>query len=235
MSALRGDRAEIAPLKGIVFDCDGVMIDSRAANAEFYNRILRYFGLPPLTPEQEAYTYMATARQAMEYITPPELHGQLDYVCAHVVVYQRDIFPMLTLMPQFREFADAMLREGLRLGVNTNRVGGGMGRILRRFDLEALFDPVVTADQAAPKPSPEGLELILHRWACAPEEMLFVGDSPHDMAAAAAAGVRFAAFGNPGLRAGIAVASYAELEDRVRSMLAVPPAGGMRAGQTAAC
>ena len=41
-------------LGGVIFDCDGVMINSRAANDEFYNRVLAYFGLPPLTPEQEA-------------------------------------------------------------------------------------------------------------------------------------------------------------------------------------
>lgn len=38
-------------LRGVIFDCDGVMIDSRAANDEFYNRVLAYFGLPPMTPE----------------------------------------------------------------------------------------------------------------------------------------------------------------------------------------
>lgn len=48
-------------LRGVIFDCDGVMIDSRAANDEFYNRVLAYFGLPPMTPEQEAYSFMATS------------------------------------------------------------------------------------------------------------------------------------------------------------------------------
>ena len=57
-------------LTGIIFDCDGVMIDSRAANAIFYNKVLAALGLPPLTPEQDAYTFMATARQALEYIVP---------------------------------------------------------------------------------------------------------------------------------------------------------------------
>lgn len=36
-------------LTGIIFDCDGVMIDSRAANAIFYNKVLAALGLPPLT------------------------------------------------------------------------------------------------------------------------------------------------------------------------------------------
>ena len=64
-------------LTGIIFDCDGVMIDSRAANAIFYNKVLAALGLPPLTPEQDAYTFMATARQALEYIVPPEMHQRM--------------------------------------------------------------------------------------------------------------------------------------------------------------
>ena len=35
-------------IAGVIFDCDGVMIDSRAANNVFYNRVLAYFGLPPM-------------------------------------------------------------------------------------------------------------------------------------------------------------------------------------------
>ena len=31
-------------LTGIIFDCDGVMIDSRAANAIFYNKVLAALG-----------------------------------------------------------------------------------------------------------------------------------------------------------------------------------------------
>lgn len=203
-------------LKGVIFDCDGVMIDSRAANAEFYNRILQHFGLPPLTVEQEAYTFMATARQAMEYITPPEYHPLLDEVCRNVVVYRRDIFPLLTLMPGFLPFVDELRDKKVQLGVNTNRVGGGMQRILDKFSLPAYFNPVVTADDAAPKPSPAGLELILRQWHCAPDEVLFVGDSPHDKAAAAGAGVCFAAFGNAELTGDITAADYSALAQGLR-------------------
>ncbi|WP_366912885.1 HAD hydrolase-like protein, partial [uncultured Desulfovibrio sp.] len=55
-------------LGGVIFDCDGVMINSRAANEQFYNRVLAYFDLPPMTPEQEAYSFMATAGQALRHI-----------------------------------------------------------------------------------------------------------------------------------------------------------------------
>lgn len=33
-------------IAGVIFDCDGVMIDSRTANNIYYNRVLAWFGLP---------------------------------------------------------------------------------------------------------------------------------------------------------------------------------------------
>ena len=39
-------------LTGIIFDCDGVMVDSRDVNIGYYNLLLREVGKPPITPEQ---------------------------------------------------------------------------------------------------------------------------------------------------------------------------------------
>ena len=33
-------------LAGVIFDCDGVIVDSRESNNAFYNRVLEYFNLP---------------------------------------------------------------------------------------------------------------------------------------------------------------------------------------------
>jgi len=35
----------------VIFDCDGVLFDSREANTVFYNHILSEFQLPPMTEE----------------------------------------------------------------------------------------------------------------------------------------------------------------------------------------
>ena len=37
-------------IAGIVFDCDGVLFESRAANLAYYNTILEAFGAPPVDP-----------------------------------------------------------------------------------------------------------------------------------------------------------------------------------------
>lgn len=207
-------------LDGVIFDCDGVMINSRAANDEFYNRVLACFGLPPMTPEQEAYSFMATAGQTLRHILPERLHGDIDRVTRDEVNYQRDILPLLRLMPGFREFAEGLRARGVRMAIATNRTEQGMQRVLDFFALPSYFDPVVTASNSAPKPSPEGVLRICAAWGVQPSGVLFVGDSPHDKQAAEAAGATFAAFNGGGLQGRIVAPDFAALERALASALA---------------
>ena len=66
------ERTFPAGLSGLIFDCDGVMVDSRDVNIGYYNLLLREVGKPPITPEQAGYVQMSTAKEALEYIFSPE-------------------------------------------------------------------------------------------------------------------------------------------------------------------
>ena len=45
------ERTFPAGLSGLIFDCDGVMVDSRDVNIGYYNLLLREVGKPPIPPE----------------------------------------------------------------------------------------------------------------------------------------------------------------------------------------
>lgn len=198
-------------LNGVIFDCDGVLIDSRIANAEYYNRVLAALHLPPLTDEQEAFTYMATADEALAYITPVELQPRLQDICRNSVNYMRDIMPLIRLEDGVLDFLHFLTGRGLRCAVHTNR-SGGMAVVVDTFGLHPYFDPVVTALTVKPKPAPDGVHYIVQHWQTRPEQVLFVGDSNNDAQAALGGGVYFAAYRNPHLQANIQVQSYQELE-----------------------
>ena len=212
-------------LGGVIFDCDGVMIDSRESNNVFYNRVLDYFNLPPMTMEQENYCFMATSLQALLHIVPPHLHDQIDYVTSNVVVYRRDIMPMLRLQPGFLDFINDLRGRGVRMAVHTNRKFDGIQTVLDIFSLPSYFNPVVAADTAAPKPSPEGARRICATWQCPPERVLFVGDSEHDKQAASGAGVIFAAFNGGSLQGHITAADFKSLGNALAD--ALPPVANL--------
>ena len=214
-------------IRGVAFDCDGVMISSVEANREFYNRILAHYGLPPMTPEQEDYAFMATSRQALVRILPERLHGDIPRMGREIVDYRTEIMPYVKLYPGFLDFAAHLDRHGIRMAVLTNRTRGGMQAVLDFFSLPSYFNPVVTASSGFSKPDPGGALLILSQWGLAPEEVVYVGDSEVDRLTAERAGVLFAALHSPG-RGGpcgdVVAESYAELLERLAPLMNIPSA-----------
>ncbi len=198
-------------LKGIIFDCDGVIINSRAANTMYYNKILEALGLPPLTAEQEAFTFMATVRGAFEYIVPKELHGELVKVYKTVVNYQRDIMPHIELEEDFLSFITWLKAKNIKMAVHTNRFDG-MPAVLDNFKLHGFFDPVITAADVTPKPDPAGITKILEQWQTTKNTVFFVGDSSNDQQAATAGEVSFIGYKDQALDACLNVDSFALLQ-----------------------
>ena len=203
-------------LGGIIFDCDGVMIESRAANIHFYNRILECFGLPHMRPEQEDFAHMASSRQVLEHLLPQDCLDRLGPVVQREISYKRDILPRITLMPGFVDFALAMHRDyGLRLAISTNRTTEGVQDVLDYFSLPAIFSPVMTASNCRPKPLPDAALGICREWNETPERVLMVGDSQSDRDAARAAGVPFCAFANQALDGDVKALTFADLREQL--------------------
>ena len=198
-------------IRGVIFDCDGVLIDSRSANITYYNKLLEAVGRPPMSPAQEEFVHMASERQAVAHILPPDAVACYDQVAAKVP-YKQVVLPLLTLESGVRETLLWLRASGVRLAVHTNR-GSGMWDLLEKFALREVFDPVMTVELVAPKPSSEGVRRILDAWNMGPDAVVFVGDSLADARAAAGESVPFVAFKNPELQACANSAGFQELRE----------------------
>ena len=196
---------------GLIFDCDGVMIDSLQANRYFYNQILAWFGREELSPEEEKFAFMATARQALMAMLPENLHDRIDEATKSALDYSRDILPRIRLMPGLVDFLEEAGKRKLRMAIDTNRTAEGIQRVLDFFGLADYFNPVISTTLTAPKPSPEGAFEIRASWNLPSDRILFIGDSENDMLTARNASLQFAAFRNPQLEARLHVKSFAEL------------------------
>ena len=181
-------------LRGIVFDCDGVLFESRKANLAYYNAVLAHFDEPPVAEDDHANAHIchtAASTHVLRHLlgekrAPQALSiaAQLDY---------RQFIPYMEPEPGMRQ-ALAALAGLLPLAVATNR-GQSMPCILEHFGLSSYFSTVVTSrDVRNPKPAPDMLYEAAKRMKLAPRELLFVGDSELDQAAANAAGMSFAIY-----------------------------------------
>lgn len=187
--------AELAKgLKGLVFDIDGVLFDSRTSNIEYYNIIRRAVQLPPISPEEEEFCHQASVKECMERIIPPPYREAAEAACRQIN-YMDQLLPMLALEPGLLETLHWLQSWNVRMAIFTNR-STSVGELLRYFGVEHFFHPVKTAANAPPKPNPEGLYQILAEWNLPPGSIAFLGDSKVDEMAAKGAGVPFWAFRN---------------------------------------
>jgi len=92
------------------------------------------------------------------------------------------------------EVLDALQAAGRRTGIVTSKSRDTTEMAFRAVGLEARFDVVVTAtDTTEHKPSPAPLLLCLQRLGATAAGSVYIGDSPYDIQAGAAAGMTTAA------------------------------------------
>lgn len=195
----------------VIFDCDGVLFDSREANRAFYNLLLTRFGKPPLSEETLDYVHMRTVFEAVDFLFPAE--G--ERLAAHVYRQELDPEPFIRLMvkePGVKEFL-TFLRPAAKTAISTNRTTT-IGQVLSHHGLSEFFDLVVSAlDVACPKPHPESLNKIIAHFQLRPEEAVYIGDSVVDAEAAQRAGIPLVAYKNPRLEADLHVNSFRDLKE----------------------
>ncbi len=201
-------------IKGVVFDCDGVMFESRRANLAYYNAILEYFGEDPVAEtdrERAVLCHTAASPEVLLALLGEERRAAaLDYAAK---IDYRQFIPYMTPEPDLYEVLSE-LSANVPLAVATNR-GFSMPEILRHFELSRFFKAVVTSrDVERPKPHPDMLLLATHRLGVEAGDLLFVGDSVYDRAAAESAGMPFVAY-KPTFDAEAHIESHRRLLDYV--------------------
>ena len=179
----------------VMLDCDGVLFDSWEANVGFYDAILMRLGLPLLDAEGRELAHRLSSAQLLElfFAADPDTHRR-----ANDIAREMDYAAFLPLMRPVRDLRGtlAWLRARGRTAMVTNR-GSTIPDVMTHFDLADFFDTVVGVhDAERPKPAPDMLAVCLARLGVAPENAIYVGDSPGDYAAARDAGVAFVGVGS---------------------------------------
>jgi HAD superfamily hydrolase (TIGR01509 family) len=198
----------------LIFDCDGVMFESKQANIEFYSHIARHFGLGPLGEADVEFVHMHTADESLRHLFrgSPHLEEALAYRL------EMDYTPFIDYMvmePGLKELL-AELKPYVGLAVATNR-SNTIGKVLEWNGLSGYFDIVVSSlDVTLPKPHPECIHKILNHFELPAARSFYVGDSLVDEQTAEAAGVPFISYKNKHLRAVFHVDQMKEIGRIVR-------------------
>jgi HAD superfamily hydrolase (TIGR01509 family) len=159
------------PTRGIIFDLDGTLVDSRLDFAA----MRRDLGLPERTPILEALAAVGD-------------DGERTRLEGIVLRHELAGAERATLMPGVERLWSELARRDLRTAVFTRNARAVTEHTLARVGL--AVDLIIAREDAPPKPDPAGLHAICAAWSVAADEVLFVGDYLYDLEAGRNAGIR---------------------------------------------
>lgn len=200
-------------MNGILFDWDGVVIDSSAQHERSWELLAEEIGKP--LPEGH---FKAGFGKKNQVIIPGILRWAEDAAeVAALADRKEEIYRDLvrqsgvTVLPGARELLEALQAEGIPAAVASSTPRSNLDAIFAATTLDRYFKAVVCGDDVINgKPAPDVFLLAASKLGLGPDECLVIEDAHAGIEAALAAGMRV-----------LAVATTNPLEDLHRATAAV--------------
>ncbi len=206
--------------KAILFDMDGVLIDSKRANRIFYQNLLEHFGYKRPAAKAVDALFGLTLSDAIRALAKGAPESKLNEI--YTVALRDEIsYPYNLVKPTDKEEGKILetLSKVYILGIVTNSDATDL-KYAASFLKPDSFKVIITAeDFSRPKPDPEPLLLAAKKLGVEPNECVYIGDLETDMEAARAAGMRFILYSRK--PAGYAVAKAGSFTDILKAVVAL--------------
>lgn len=180
----------------VLFDLDGTLLDTIGMIIEsLEHTLMEHMGWAPAHPELVAGVGTPLTDQLRTHAG--RIHDEVseDFVVTLKDTYVRHNLSIhderVAAYPGAGATLDGLRAAGARLGIVTSKPNGTARRGLRLCGLESYFEVVIGSDDVLRhKPDPTPVFAALERLGAPPSSAVFIGDSPHDVLAGNAAGVR---------------------------------------------
>jgi phosphoglycolate phosphatase len=178
------------PIKLIIFDLDGTLVDSLDDLTDATNAMLRRFGCGELTRPEVRLLVGQGAKRLVERAMPDALPEEVEEGVQLFLAYNdAHLADKTRLYPGVKETL-AILGEQWRLAVISNKYEAHCRKLLALLKVAGHFGAVLGADSLPfRKPSPEPLLKLMADCGLTATETVIVGDSSNDMIAGRDAGV----------------------------------------------
>ncbi len=178
------------PIKLIMFDLDGTLIDTAQDITNALNFALEPYGIENLTAEDTKKLIGEGVSRLMEKVLPVEkMHLQskvMDRFLEHYSVHLTDTSKEY---PYIRETLDILTH--LKKAVISNKREDLSKRLLEEIGLSEYFDLIIGSDTTVEKkPSAVPVLHVISKLGLRPDESIIVGDSNYDIEAGKKAGVK---------------------------------------------
>jgi len=208
-------------LRGLIFDFDGLILDTEVPGFTAWKEIFAQYDLP-FTHE---HWHQAIGTGPTAYDPALDLCSQVDESLDPEVIRQRqlarvcEILQDVSILPGVLEFIKKAGQSGIRMAVASSSPRDWVMAHLSRLDLVRYFDFILTSeDVEMVKPQPDLFLLALSKLNISPAEAVVFEDSPNGITAARTAGIYVIAVPNDITRlmdtshANLEVLSFTEID-----------------------
>jgi HAD superfamily hydrolase (TIGR01509 family) len=186
-------------VKAVIFDMDGVIIDSEPFHWEVNKRIFKSMGIDVSEEEYHRYigvsnTNMWTAlrrshglRQSVGQLVAMQVRGNIDFMKKEHVNPVDGVIDLII----------GLKKAGLLLGLASSSPHQIIAMVLDKFNIRSFFDAVVSGeDFENGKPAPDIFLAAASMLSVLPEQCVVIEDATHGVEAAKAARMKCIGFSN---------------------------------------
>lgn len=181
-------------IKAVLFDVDGVLLDSDEALSRLFADCVRSFGFSRPSRKRVLEFIGLSGLEWISHLLPKKFFGKnkkraRDWLWTHYADYNKRYS---RAMPGALRAVRELRAAGFKTAIVTNGYSWQFRELDKQFGLNAV-DFVATIDASGlrmkPKPAPDLLRLAVRELGVKPSEALYVGDAWVDVSAGKRAGV----------------------------------------------
>ncbi len=179
-------------IKAVLFDLDGVLIDSRQSTIDFIKEAFKHFNYPvPDTKDFTSYMFGLKVTEITKILLPS---GASEEEISKISKYGMELsekYVARILPVQDAALVLKKLKKHHKIALITNRGKITTQMILKLHKLDIYLDLVIDRDDLRNhKPHPEGLLVTMQKLSVSSENAVYVGDTGVDVEAAKNANIK---------------------------------------------
>ncbi|HEY6407592.1 MAG TPA: HAD family hydrolase [Ktedonobacteraceae bacterium] len=190
------------PPRGVLFDVDGTLVDSNDANAHAWVDAMEMEGHRVAFDRVRPLIGMGADKVLPQVLGIAKETEEGKRISQHrKEIYLQHYLPQIKAFPRALELLERMQGQGLTLIIATTAEPEELQGVLPLLGPHAstLFTNAATAkDAVQSKPDGDVVQAAVERSGSRPDELVMIGDTPYDIAAAAKVGVQTIAFRSGG-------------------------------------
>jgi beta-phosphoglucomutase len=177
-------------MKAVIFDLDGVLVNSEPAQGQASRELFAKYGRKYTKVHEREFLGVRVRDEVARLKRRWGLKPTVEVLLAQRRQILERLVGGLELMPGAKELLRWLDKRQIPMGLGTSSETGYVGRVMDKFGIRQYFAAVVTGDDVIRgKPDPEVYLKVAKKLGIEPAECLVLEDAPNGAAAAKAAGM----------------------------------------------